>query len=167
MASPGSGGVAAFERRNVGNVHLHLGGAVHVEHLVAWALPETMRGLARSIARRLKPLASIPERIFSCGPIPRITPSLKIGLGALRQEHPPSLFEFGAGIIERRRRAGLVFARMRARIEAAAPFSRVGVVRVADALGDRPGVDIAVINLPALMPVVCGSAAGKFGHGGY
>jgi hypothetical protein len=33
-----------------------------------------------------------------------------------------------------------MFARTRARIEAAAPFPLVGIVRIADALGDRPGV---------------------------
>jgi hypothetical protein len=47
---------------------------MHVEYLAAGALPEAMRGLARSIARRLKPLAGIPQRVFSRGPISLITP---------------------------------------------------------------------------------------------
>jgi len=37
-------------------------------------------------------------------------------------------------------------------------------VRIADALGDRTGMNIAEINLPAFLSVVCGSAAGEFGH---
>ena len=55
-----------------------------------------------------------------------------------------------------------MFARMRARIEAAAPFPLIGVVRIADALGGRTGMNIAEINLPAFLSVVCRSAAGEF-----
>jgi hypothetical protein len=57
-----------------------------------------------------------------------------------------------------------MLARMRARIEAAAPFPRIGVVRIADAFGNRPDMNIAVVNVPALS-VMFGSAAGEFGHG--
>jgi hypothetical protein len=38
----------------------------------------------------------------------------------------------------------LMFARMRSRIEAAAPFPRIGVVRIAGALGNRADMNIAV-----------------------
>jgi hypothetical protein len=37
-------------------------------------------------------------------------------------------------------------------------------MRIADALGDRPDMNIAVVNVPAVMTVVCGAAAGEFGH---
>jgi hypothetical protein len=57
-----------------------------------------------------------------------------------------------------------MFTRMRARIEPAVPFPLIGIVRIADALGNRPNVNIAEINVPAVMAVVCGSAAGEFGH---
>jgi len=40
-----------------------------------------------------------------------------------------------------------------------------GIVRIADALGDRAGVDIAIVDVPAFLSVVCGSAAGEGGHG--
>jgi hypothetical protein len=58
-----------------------------------------------------------------------------------------------------------MLAGMRARIEAAAPIPRIGVVRIADALGNRTDMNIAVINVPAIMAVVYGSAAGEVGHG--
>jgi hypothetical protein len=35
------------------------------------------------------------------------------------------------------------------RIEAAVPSLRIGVVRISDALGNRPDVNIAVVNVPA------------------
>jgi hypothetical protein len=54
-----------FGGGDVRHVHQHFLGAVHVEYLAAGTLPEAVRWLARSIARRLKPLASIPQRIFS------------------------------------------------------------------------------------------------------
>jgi hypothetical protein len=56
-----------------------------------------------------------------------------------------------------------MFARTRSRIEAAVPFPRIGVVRIPDALGNRPDINIAVVNVPAFMAVVCGSAAGEAG----
>jgi hypothetical protein len=38
-------------------------------------------------------------------------------------------------------------------------------MRIGDAIGDRPGVNIAIIDVPAILPVF-GSAAGKLGHPG-
>jgi len=58
-----------------------------------------------------------------------------------------------------------MFAWMRARVKTAAPFPWVGIVRIADALGNRADMNIAVINVPALLTVFCRSAAGEFGHG--
>jgi hypothetical protein len=72
--------------------------------------------------------------------------------------------EIGAGLLEGGGGVGLMFPRVRARIEAAAPFPRIGVVRIADALGYSPDMNIAVMNVPAFLSVVCGSAAGKLGH---
>ena len=57
-----------------------------------------------------------------------------------------------------------MFARMRAGIEAAAPFPRIGVGPIADPLGNPPDMNIAVVNVPALS-VMFGSAASEFGHG--
>jgi hypothetical protein len=156
----------AFARRDVRHVHHHLIRAMHVEHLAAGTLHEAVARLARSIAGRFKPLASIPQRIFSGGPISLIAPCLKIGLGAVRQEHLPCGPEICAGLLQGRGGVGLMSPRMRARIETAAPFPRIGVVRISDALGNRPDVNIAVIDVPAVMTVVCGSAAGKLGHAG-
>ncbi len=66
----------------------------------------------------------------------------------------PCLLEVGAGFAEGRGGAALMLARIRSGIEAAAPFPLRGVVRIADALGDRPGVDIAVKYVPAFLSVV-------------
>ena len=49
-----------------------------------------------------------------------------------------------AGLVETGGGAALMLARVRSRIEAAAPFPPVGTMRVADALGDRPGMDVAI-----------------------
>jgi hypothetical protein len=67
------------------------------------------------------------------------------GLGAVRQKHSPRGAEIGAGLGECRGCAGLMFAPMRARIEAAIPFPRIGVVQVSDALGNRADMNVAVI----------------------
>ena len=57
-----------------------------------------------------------------------------------------------------------MLARIRSRIEAAAPLPSLGIVRIADALGDRTGVDIAIKYVPAFLSVISGSAAGEGGH---
>jgi hypothetical protein len=84
--------------RDVRQVHQHILGAVHVEYLAAGTLHKTTARLAGSIAGRLKPLASIPQRISSRGPISLIAPRLKIGLDAFRQEHLPCSLEIGSGL---------------------------------------------------------------------
>jgi len=77
----------------------------------------------------------------------------------------PCALKIGAGFTERRGGAALMLARIRSRIEATAPFPSASSVRVADALGDRTGMDVAVIDQPAFLPVVQGSAAVRPGIG--
>jgi hypothetical protein len=77
----------------------------------------------------------------------------------------PCALKIGAGLVECRGGAALMLARIRARIEAAAPFPLRAVVRVAGALGDRAGVDVAVIDQPAFLASVMVAAAGQGGHG--
>jgi hypothetical protein len=113
---------------------------------------------------RWKFLAGVPQRIFSRGLIALMTPRLEIGLGAFRQEHLPCTIEIGAGLLEGRGGARLMFAGMRARIEPAVPFPWVGIVRIADALGDRTGVHIPVIDVPAFLAGFRTSASGELGH---
>ena len=72
--------------------------------------------------------------------------------------------EIGARLVERRRRAVLAFATLGSRIEAATPFPWLGVVRIADTLNDRAGVNIAVVDLPAFLAMVRRPAAGECGH---
>jgi hypothetical protein len=45
-----------------------------------------------------------------------------------------------------------------------AKISRASFVRLADALSDRTGVGIAIVDLPAFLSVLFGSAAGEGGH---
>jgi hypothetical protein len=56
-----------------------------------------------------------------------------------------------------------MFAWKRTRIEAAAPFPRVLVVRVAIANSDRTDVHVAVVDVPTVGPFGV-TAAGKLGH---
>jgi hypothetical protein len=80
-----------------------------------------------------------------------ITLRLKIGFRPVRQEHARRGLEVGAGLVEGGGGAALVLARMRARIEAAPPFPRIGVVRVAGADRDRADADVAKADLPAFV----------------
>jgi hypothetical protein len=73
----------------VRHVHEYFLGAVHVEYLAAGAFPKMTARFARSIARRIKSLASVPQCIFPRSPISLIALRLKINLGAFRQEHLP------------------------------------------------------------------------------
>src|SRR5258706_1977010 len=68
-----------FGRSDVRDVHHDLFRTVHIEYLTTGAFHEAAARLAGTVARRLKPLASIPQRIFSRGPIPVIPPRLAIG----------------------------------------------------------------------------------------
>jgi hypothetical protein len=105
---------------------------MHVEYLTARAFAEARRGLAGTIVRRLNPLASIPQRIFSRGPIPLLAPCLKVSLGSVCQKYFPRGFEIGTGLVERGSGAVFVFAWMRAWIKAAAPVCTGNPIRVDD-----------------------------------
>jgi hypothetical protein len=77
----------------------------------------------------------------------------------------PRALEIGAGLFEGRGGVGLMFPRMRVRIEAAALFPRIGVMGISHALGNRPGVNIAVVNVPAVITVVCGAERRRVSSG--
>jgi hypothetical protein len=55
------------------------------------------------------------------GPIALPSPRLKIGLGAVQQEHAPCGLEIDPRLVERRRGTALMFAGMGSRIKPAAP----------------------------------------------
>jgi hypothetical protein len=57
-----------------------------------------------------------------------------------------------------------MFTRMRTRIEAADPFPLIDIVRIADAHRNGLDMNIATVNVPAFLSVVCGSAAGEGRH---
>ena len=50
-------------------------------------------------------------------------------------------------------------------MEAANPFPSIGVMRVADAFGDGAGLDVAIVNVPAILAAIFGASAGKGRHG--
>ncbi len=76
---------------------------------------------------------------------------------------PATRLETLSGLGEGRRRAAHVFARLRSRIEAAAPLPSRFSVRVADAARYRSDVDFAEIDQPAVGAARV-SAAGEGGH---
>jgi hypothetical protein len=108
--------------------------------------------------------AAIPHGIFALGPVPLIAPSLVVGLGLPRRKHLPCLREVGAGLVEGRRDAAEIFARLRTRIEAAPLAPPVPVVRDAGSDRRHADMDVAAIDQPAFFASVVVAAAGKFGH---
>src|SRR5229473_7974584 len=130
---------------DVGDVDQGILEAVAVEGFAAGALHQRTRFLRR------KPLTGLPHRIFSRGPISLVTPGLKICFGPVRKKHPPSVLEIGAGFVEVGGGAILMFARMRAWIEAASPLPRILVVWAAAADRDRAGMHVAIVDLPAFL----------------
>jgi hypothetical protein len=71
--------------------------------------------------------------------------------------------ETSAGFFEREGGPADMFAWLRSRIESATPFPRIGVKRVADAPCNRSGVNIAVMDVPAIGPFGI-PASGEGGH---
>jgi hypothetical protein len=140
----------------------------HMDHRVFEAV--TVEGFAartshqRAGLLRWKLLAGLPHSVLPSVPIAGIAPFLKIGLSPLWQERCPCALEISAGLVERRGRRAPVFAGMTARIEPAIPFPWIGTERIADAPCDRAGVDVAVIDVPAVGTFGV-SAAGEGGHG--
>jgi len=125
------------------------------------ALHEPVARLSGPVARRLQALAGVPQRILPRGPIELIAPFPKVC--AVREEHLPRRLEFGAGLVEGRRDAALASARVGSG-EAATPFKWIGVVRVSGPDRERAGMDVAVVDLPALLADFRISSAGELRH---
>jgi hypothetical protein len=64
-------------------------------------------------------LAAIKAPIFLRGPVPIVSPFLKINLGSVRQKHAPCRLEIGPRMVKRSRAAALMFAGMGSRIKPA------------------------------------------------
>jgi hypothetical protein len=110
-------------------------------------------------------LAAIKPAIFLCRLRFLISPCLKVSLSAVGQEHFPRGLELGAGLIEGLRCAAGAFTRTRARIETAAPFPRLGIVRIAGTLGDRADMHVTIVDQPVFLAMNWRLAAGEGGHG--
>src|ERR1700686_1016830 len=82
----------------------------------------------------------------------------------MRQEHGPCRLKVGACLVEGGGGAALVFARMRARIEAAIPLPRISIVRVAAADRDGPHAHVTVKDVPAFFAGIGGASAGECRH---
>src|SRR6266478_1674709 len=149
---------------DVGDVDQVFLEAVTVEDAAARAFQIDAARLPGLPFVRRQPFARVPQRVFPCRPIPLIAPRLKISLGSIRQKHPPGALEIGAGLIEGSGRAILLLARLRSRIETASPLPRILIMGIAGTDRDRPGVDIAVVDVPAFLAGFGRSAAGEFGH---
>ena len=80
------------------------------------------------------------------------------------RRHRPGLFEGRARLIERDGGAAPMFTRMAARIEATNPAPRIFVMRDAGADRNRAGLYVAIVDVPAFLAGIRGSAAGESGH---
>jgi len=117
-----------------------------------------IENISRWLARRIswsrppvrRSIAAIEPAILLRRPGLLITPCLEVCLFTVWQEHVPCRVEVGAGLVESLCRAARAFAGTWARIEPTLPFPWFGVVWIAGALRDRAGVDVAVIDQPAL-----------------
>ena len=104
------------------------------------------------------------KRRYFCSPIPLIAPCLIVELGPPRRKHLPSRLEVGPRLVEGGRSAGRALARVRSRIEAAAPAPTRLIMRDAGADRNRADLHVSVIDVPAFLASIFRSAAGKGGH---
>jgi hypothetical protein len=108
-------------------------------------------------------LAAIKAPVLLRGPR-LLAPRLKVCLDPLREEDAPLGFERGSSFVKARRGAAGALARLRARIESAAPFPLGSSARIADALHDGAGEYVAIVDAPSLLGDVWIEAAGESGH---
>jgi hypothetical protein len=108
------------------------------------------RGTVADEFHRAKTFAAIPHGVFALRPIPLIAPGLIVGLGPPRRKGLPCRFEVGARLLEGVGGAGRALARVRSRIEAAAPLPLRRGVGVADAAHDRADVHVAEVRVDRL-----------------
>src|SRR6185295_15008056 len=108
-------------------------------------------------------LAAIKAAIFFRSPIALITPCLEVGLRALWQIDAPGRLERGAGLIEGAGGVAALVAGIAVRIEPAQPLPGFGRTRIANALGNRADMNVAIVDKPA-MGAVRVWAAGKIRH---
>ena len=99
---------------------------------------------------RRHPFAAIEAAILFRRPCLLIAPGLKVCLGSLWQIDAPGRLELGAGLLERTGGAAALVAWIAARAEPAQPLPGLGRARIADALGNRADVNVAVIDVPAV-----------------
>src|SRR6266403_4295734 len=119
---------------------------------------------ATSAPVRRHPLAPIEPTIFLCGLSLLNAPLLKTGLGPLRQEHCPSLFEIGARQVEGLRGAVGAFPPVATGIEAASPGPRIFAGRHAGPDCDRADPHVTKKDMPAFVGRFQIAAAGEGGH---
>ena len=120
------------------------------------------RPAARGLRRQL--MSGVPHAIFPRREGLRLAPFLEVSLGPIRQKDAPRFLEAGARLVERRGRPLGMLSRMAARVEAARPAPRIFADGNADPLGDRAGLDVAIIDVPAFVGGFEISAAGEGGH---
>jgi hypothetical protein len=130
---------------------------VAVKPLAARAAHPAIRLLRR------QQFAAFPHRVFLGGPIAGITPTLKVRLSQCRQERLPSGIKVGARQVKRFGRAVAIFPRLGSRVEAEDPAPLIKIDRSAGADRDRADMDIAAIDVPAIVDFGI-AAAGELGY---
>jgi hypothetical protein len=121
------------------------------------ARPYPKGTIARNGAARLThvtrrhPFTPIKAAVFFCRPGLLIARFLKVCLGPLREEDTPRRHERGARQVERRGGTASALAWSRARIEAAAPLPFGCSTGIANALRDRAGEHVAIVDAPSLL----------------
>src|SRR5437899_574959 len=96
-------------------------------------------------------LATLPHGIFAGGPIALVAPSLVVGRRSPCRKFPPCHFKVSARFVERRRGPARLLAWVGPGIEAAPPFPRVLVIRLAYTARDRADVHVTEIDVPAVL----------------
>ena len=119
----------------------------------------TARGRPQYVGRILSPDAISEEgqtgidlsgSSFPCRRVALVAPSFEIRLGPVGQKDGPYGFELGARIVKGFSRTSPMFAGPSPRIEAARPFPRIFVMRTPDPPCDGAGLDVAIIDMPAI-----------------
>lgn len=109
------------------------------------------------------PLATVEPAIFLGCEIALAAPGLIVGFSPFRRERLPREREVSPRLIERGCGAIPEFAGPASRIETADPGPLLTMVWDADPARDRADMDVAVVDMPAILAFAI-TAAGELGH---
>jgi len=113
-----------------------------------------------AVARRLQPLAGIPQRVLPRRPVGLVAPWASVRFA--RKTFMPPQTRRGPRPGSPRCRCGIRQAGIQDRSRK--PFPAIGVVRIAGAPGERADMYVAIIDVPALVAGFRISSSGELGH---